>query len=230
MSIDTRWTLSPPPTLPNSLVALEDGADPNWIMYHTAFHANGFRRAHSYIKHYLRLHWPEHISCIDQYLVPGWDCHPNGSRNLALPEARWTNELLPFAADSHLPVQENYLPRSSGTSLHLGSVAATLSFAAAQRRAKEAKVKDWRNVQGDGAVVFDAKFVHSTLGITLEMKKPLPAEGVRFLFVRATVKSIVAGRMNIEVLISDEHMDLVLVGLQVAQLVPASTKVERSGL
>ena len=43
----------------------------------------------------------------------------------------------------------------------------------------------------------------------LEIKKLLPAEGVRWLFVRARAEQIRKGRMDVEVVILDEGMDLV---------------------
>ncbi|KAB8339342.1 hypothetical protein FH972_022275 [Carpinus fangiana] len=226
VTLNTHWSpsFSAPPV---SLAALETHSDPSWTCYHTAFHPQGFRRGHSYIKNYVPLSWPEPITCIEQWVAPGWDCLPRGSRDTSLPEARWTNSLLPFVADLHLPVQENFLPHTPGTKLPLGSVAATLGFAAAQKKARDQGEEKWRDVDGDGAIVFDAKLIHVSLTMGCEVKKKLPGTGVRFLFVRAEVKKVVAGRMDLEVLIFDEQLELVMVGWQVAHLIAAESKNER---
>ncbi|KAI9714989.1 MAG: hypothetical protein M1828_001096 [Chrysothrix sp. TS-e1954] len=231
LTLDTGWKLSPqPPARPSPLTALENNDDPGWTCYHTAFHQNGFRRGHGYIKNYIPLSWPDRITHVDEWLVPGWDCFPSGSRDPSLPEARWTNELLPFVMDNHLPVQENFVPVAPDGTLPSGGIAATLGFAAEQKRARQQGKEKWRELEGDedGARVFASKkALNVSLTMNWEVKKRLPEEGVRFLFVRAEVKSVIQGRMSIEALIFDEGMELVLVGLQVAQMIDAEMKHER---
>ena len=53
----------------------------------------------------------------------------------------------------------------------------------------------------------------------LEIKKSLPEDGVRWLFIRAQAKQIQGGRMDVEVLILDEGMDLVALSNHVCFIV-----------
>jgi hypothetical protein len=48
-----------------------------------------------------------------------------------------TDEMLQFVADMALPIQENFLPHEDGQPLPMGSIAATLTFAARQQTARE---------------------------------------------------------------------------------------------
>jgi hypothetical protein len=52
-------------------------------------------------------------------------------------------------------------------------------------------------------------FWYPTLALNLEVKKALPSNGVDFLFIRVVAKEIKNGRFDLEVIIMDEHGDLV---------------------
>ena len=54
-----------------------------------------------------------------------------------------------------------------------------------------------------------APFWYPTLLLNLDVKKALPDEGVKFLGLRVQTKSIHNGRYDLEVIIWDEHGDLV---------------------
>lgn len=53
-----------------------------------------------------------------------------------------------------------------------------------------------------------------TSSISIQFKKNLPPEGVKWLFVRAQAKRIQNGRSDVEVIVLDEGGDLVAVSLQ----------------
>lgn len=55
----------------------------------------------------------------------------------------------------------------------------------------------------------EARYWYPTVLLNLEVKKVLPAEGVDWLFVRVRAKVIKNGRMDLEVVIMDEGMEIV---------------------
>jgi len=54
-----------------------------------------------------------------------------------------------------------------------------------------------------------AKFWYPTVVLNLDVKKPLPEEGVDWLFVRTQAKRIMNGRLDLEVMVFDETGDIV---------------------
>nr|POE51586.1 hypothetical protein CFP56_25793 [Quercus suber] len=54
-----------------------------------------------------------------------------------------------------------------------------------------------------------AKFWYPTLLLNLDVKKALPAEGVKYLFLRVQAKSIKNGRYDLEIVVKDTTGDLV---------------------
>lgn len=67
-----------------------------------------------------------------------------------------------------------------------------------------------------------ARFWYPTLLLNLDVKKALPKEGVKYLFVRAQSKQIRNGRLDIEVTIMDEQGDLVALSHHVVLVVDAA--------
>ena len=91
ITLPTNFRLLPPPISTPSLAALEAGADPNWVNYHTSFMPGSTRVVMSYV-HY---HIPTTLqdpAFTDQWITPGWaePESPNG--------ARWTDECLHVVA------------------------------------------------------------------------------------------------------------------------------------
>lgn len=101
-----------------------------------------------------------------------------------------------------LPVQENFAQSTLDRS-PVGSIAATLHFAALQENARIACVSEWRKLPNDGSMPEDGSrfflrsLLHATLSISTEIKKKLPDEGVRWLYLRSEVKSIQNGKMDL---------------------------------
>ena len=61
-----------------------------------------------------------------------------------------------------------------------------------------------------------ARFWYPTVLLNMDFKKPLPEEGVEWLFVRVETKRIRNGRMDLEVVILDESGDIVALSQHVA--------------
>jgi len=116
----------------------------------------------------------------------------------------------------------------------VGSVAATLNFAAKREKARKAGVSNWRELpddgsrQEDGSKIFKHSLVHAALSMSTEVKERLPEEGVRWLYLRTEAKRIQDGRMDLQVLLLDEGMELIAISHQVAQIVKAIDKSSKS--
>ncbi|KAF2865911.1 hypothetical protein BDV95DRAFT_672251 [Massariosphaeria phaeospora] len=227
-TVDTAWRLYPPPrNVDFRMLATHD--DPGWTCYYTAFHSNGFRRAYASVKSYIPKEMPHSITFIEQWISPGWDCTPLGSKDSSVSDARWTNKMIQFAVDLNLPVQENFVQPHFGE-IPVGSIAATLKFAAMQEEARKAGRLNWRELLDDGSQPEDGSknfkhsLVHATLTMSTEIKKRLPDEGVRWLYLRSKTRSIQNGRMDLQVLLLDEGMDLVAISHQVAQIIQGIDK------
>ncbi|KAK5988496.1 hypothetical protein PT974_09979 [Cladobotryum mycophilum] len=228
LSLETKWQLSPPPH-PVDLSKLESDSDPDWVSYQTAFYPDGFRRSDSYVKSFIPKTWPSDITHVEQWVVPGWDCLPLGSCAAEKEEdkARWTNEMIQFVLDCSLPVEQNYYPLKPGQHPPMGSVASTLSFAAIQKKAREEGKPDWRALEYDGSKVAQKHGIPGTLVMATEIKKKLPPEGVRWLYLRTAVKSVMNGRVNREALLFDEAMELVAISNHIVQIIPAGNKDQK---
>ncbi|PLB54132.1 hypothetical protein P170DRAFT_460361 [Aspergillus steynii IBT 23096] len=229
INLPTGWRLTPEPT-PVDLTKLATDTHPDWASYHCAFYPDGFRRGHSYVKNFIPRIPRREITFVEQWVEPGWDCHPQGS--LALNEsgtdtrARFTTDMIQFVMDMALPIQENWFPHEDGKP-PTGSIAGTLQFAAQQQKAREEGREDWRPLSDDGSKMLRAKMVNVSLTMSTEIKQRLPEEGVRWLYLRTECKRVVDGRMDLEVLMFDERMDLIAIGHQTAVLIPPVSKIQK---
>ncbi|KAJ6036198.1 thioesterase-like superfamily-domain-containing protein [Penicillium herquei] len=225
ISLQTGWKINA--TRPVDLSKLEAGQDPEWTSYQTAFHKNGFRRAHSYARNFIPNSWPSEIKYTEQWILPGWDCLPQGSCTSHEEKAHWTTEMIQFAIDMSFPVQENFFPRIPGKRLPMGSIAATLEFAERQRQARVQGQENWRALENDGSMEPITQTINVTLSMSTEIKKNLPVSGVRWLYLRTEVKRIVDGRMDMEILLCDEGLELIAISQHVAQIIPSAQKHEK---
>ncbi|KAJ5740796.1 thioesterase-like superfamily-domain-containing protein [Penicillium malachiteum] len=204
--------------------------DLEWTSYETAFHKTGFRRAHSYARNLIPKSWPSEIKYTEQWILPGWDCLPQGScTHTSAEKAHWTTEMIQFAIDMSFPVQENFFPHIPGKKLPMGSISATLEFAEKQKQARVQGRTNWRVLEDDGSLEPITQTVNVTLSMSTEIKRNLPVDGVRWLYLRTEVKRIVDGRMDMEILLCDEGLELIAVSQHVAQIIPSANKHEKRG-
>jgi len=70
-----------------------------------------------------------------------------------------------------------------------------------------------------------ARFWYPTVLLNIDFKKPLPEEGVEWLFVRVNTKQIKNGRMDLEIVILDEGGDIVALSQHVALAVGSERNV-----
>ncbi|BCS01614.1 uncharacterized protein AKAW2_51955S [Aspergillus luchuensis] len=135
--------------------------------------------------------------------------------------------MVQFVGDMPLPIQENYVRHEEGKPFPMGSIAAMLEFAKRQEKARNEGRSDWRVLNDDGTKKFSGKLLNVSLTLSTEIKQRLPAEGVRWLYLRTECKRILNGQMDMEVLIFDERMDLIAISQQIAALVPANSKIQK---
>ena len=131
-----------------------------------------------------------------QAIVDQWVC-------LRDPDDRFTNESLGFVADLFPQIVESYA---------LGGLD-TYSIDFEEKHSQN----EQKELMKGGA-----KMWYPTLLLNLDVKKALPQEGVRFLFVRLQAKMIKNGRYDLELIIKDAEGDLVALSHHVVLAVSAA--------
>ncbi|KAL9120027.1 MAG: hypothetical protein Q9187_003417 [Circinaria calcarea] len=197
ISFETSWTLTPAP-IEASILMLAADIDPRWISYQTPYHPESFRRVQSYLKFFIPYE-PGDLTSVDQWVTP------------SDPQTTFTNENIGFVADLSLPILDNFYPKEA-TGCHAAIVAAGLL----QKKDRE---NDIIRVPDVSSGSYETPAMIITLATNIEIKKRLPICGVKWLFMRAQAKQIKNGRMDMEVVILDEKMDLVALSSQVLSIV-----------
>lgn len=187
-----------PEATPASLRDLENDADARWISVVTPYHPKGFRKAHSYIKFFVPCDLQD-PSYKEQWLTP-YD-----------PQNLFTNETISYIADISFPLVDNYFP---GTST--GSHSATLAVALQQKARREKGLK----IEADSeSSSYKTPVMIVSQTMSLEIKKLLPPEGVKWLYLRTVARQIINGRLSMDVIIMDEHGDLVATGQHICPII-----------
>lgn len=92
-------------------------------------------------------------------------------------------------------------------------------------------VEGWRPGTDEEQTPFrtDQTFWYPTLSLNLDVKRALPEQGAEWLFVRSSAKVIQNGRLDLEVIILDQHQDVVALSNHVTMIVSAERSMkERS--
>ena len=197
ISFDTRWSLTPRPA-EASINQLATDSDPRWISYQCPWHPNGYRRPQSYVKFYMPFAFRD-PSFRDSWITP------------SDPSFMFQSEHLGFVGDMTLPILDNFCGEGG-----IGSHAACLAAGLEQKKNREQGVVE---IADGESASFATPIVSVTLSLNLEIKKALPTNGVRWLFSRSRARQIQDGRMDNEIVILDEHGQLVALVQQVHQLV-----------
>ncbi|KAE8153788.1 thioesterase-like superfamily-domain-containing protein [Aspergillus avenaceus] len=223
ITVATGWYLNPPPFQVN-LQKLETDDDPRWICYHPPFAPNGWHRAHSYVRTFVPVDHSRGSLNAGQWMTPGWDCEPLGSPIRQRP-AKWTNSMIPFALDMNL-IHYDYddlFADAFGLQRHKPHTSKAVNSGKAQRLARQQGSNSWRASSQDGFGVAQ-KFINTTLCSSVEIKKRLPAEGVRWLYLRSELRHVKNSQMDIGSLLFDENMELIAVSHEVAQVTHSDVK------
>lgn len=98
--------------------------------------------------------------------------------------SKWTTSAIPFVCDMFPQMVEHILANTAEPPVSIG--------ARHERTGKEA-----------------AKFWYPTVALNLDIKKTLPTHGVEWLFVRVQSRVVRGGRLDLEVVVCDEGMEVV---------------------
>ena len=193
VSYDTDYQLNPAPS-PADVPNLGSGLASGWIEWLFPYRAKSLVKPYTHFRFYIPTGGPPHPSLTDVWIAPE-------STNEV-----FTTESLGFIADVWPRMVENYCPESEWSTNSLVSQA----------------LRGIQNSTIDtdfGLGRHPLAFWYPTLSLTLEIKKLLPPQGVKKLFVRAQAKEIKNGRMDVEVMILDEASDLVALSHHVCLLI-----------
>lgn len=119
------------------------------------------------------------------------------------PNDRFTNESLGFVADVFPQIIESYLMDGLDTY--------SIEFERQHSQDEQKRLMKGR-----------ASMWYPTLLLNLDVKKALPAEGVRWLFVRLQAKMIKNGRYDLELIVKDGDSDVVALSHHVVLAVSAA--------
>lgn len=173
-----------PAVAPANVLKLADGSESQWIKWTFPWHAKSLLKPYTHLHFYIPVNGPPHPSLTDVWITP---------ENT---DDAFTTEVLGFIADIWPRMVENYCPESEWSTASLVSRASK----GMQTSSIDADFGFGRHPQA---------FWYPTLSMTLEIKKLLPPQGVKWLFLRAQAKEIKSGRMDAEVTILDQNCELV---------------------
>ena len=200
LSYPTTWTLFPPPP-PANLAQID--SDPTWLSWTYPWSPSSYLKAASHLRFYSPLHGVDDPSTIDLWLTP-----LSSTDN-------FNNEAPGSVVDHWAPLLENYrLEDSDFSTPKLAARAAQV-----EERLGSGSIDHGGGRAGERSCWLDGLSplcTYPTLSMTLNIKKVLPREGVKWLFLRARLKTVENGRLDAEVLVLDEKLELVAISLQVS--------------
>ena len=183
VSYDTNYRLAPA-AAPADILKLASGTESHWTKWAFPWHAKSFLKPYTHFHFYIPINGPPHPSLTDVWITPGNK------------DDAFTTEILGSIADIWPRMVENYCPESEWS---------TTSLVSRALRGRETS-----SIDADfGLGRHPQAFWYLTLSMTLEIKKLLPPQGVKWLFMRAQAKGIRNGRMDTEVTILDQNSELV---------------------
>ena len=171
---------------------LEGGDGENWVPMTFPWHPRSLLKAATHVRSFFPVREPLRPDITDIWITP---CST---------EESFTTESLGFIADTWHRIPENHLP---------GSVWSHSDIISTARRAAQGLIKD-TEIGSSPPTHF-----YPTLSMSLDIKELLPREGVKWLFIRAQVKRIENGRMDAEVLIFNQAMDLIALSHQLCLVI-----------
>lgn len=199
MNLDTETGISyptphalSPEPAPVDIVKLADGTDPNWVGYNIPWHPASFLKPIT------------HFQCFSPTKAPPLKNITDVWMTFISPEERFTTEMLGSIADHWHRMPENYRPKSVWNSAVLPAIALQAA------------------TQGTQMKAYSTSFGYPTLSLHMEVKKVLPPQGVKWLFMRARSTEIKNGRFDAEIIIMDEKLELVALSHQVCHIIKSA--------
>lgn len=199
VTFDTKYALQPP-AIKTDLTKLAQNSDPNWINYHLPYNETSQGLPLSHWNIYFMTSGPVLPRLHDLWF------------SLSTPNARITTLMLPIIADSYLRMVDNFIAEGSD-----------FSYSSCVKRAQRSVNGSVRQEDLDSATM--ASWT-ATQSLNLEIVRQLPAEGVKWIFLRAEGKVIRNGRLVAELMMLDEKGETVAMGQGTDVIVPAQKWVE----
>lgn len=164
---------------------LDDGTSPHWVGYTIRWHPQSFLKPITHFQFYSPTQAVPQKNITDLWM------------RFKSPQEKFTTEMLGSVADHWHRMLENYVPDSVWNSTEMA------------KRALRAAGEE-REVEG-----YSTSYTYPTFSMSLEIKKRLPTEGVRWLFLRARSTEIQGGRFDAEVTVWDSKLNLVALSHQI---------------
>ena len=196
ITYDIGYRMDPKP-LSADLNKLAGGMDGGWVGWAFPWHPESLLKAATHIRAFFPINGPPRPNITDVWLTP---CSASDT---------FTTETLGSVADTWHRMPENNLPNTVWSNASLVSTA---------NQSAQGLIKDTEIGRRPPS------HFYPTLSMSLEIKRSLPPEGVKWLFVRAQAKEVRNGRMDVEVMIFDQDMELVALSHQIC-LVIENTEV-----
>jgi hypothetical protein len=145
------------------------------------------------------LHVPKSLETREKQVVDQWQRFAPGGK-----VARWSNEAVMFLVD--------IFPAA------LDRLAAMESHRLQDEEASQTKAP--------GSVAAKGPFWFPTVSLNIDLKTRLPPEGVEWLHSRVVTRMLRGGRADLDVVVLDQHGELVATSTQVALVVDASRNIK----
>ena len=196
VTYETDYKLIPAAT-PANVSDLATGSESQWVPWTFPWNASSLLKPWTHFRFYSPLKGPPHPSITDVWITP------------ENKDDMFTTEALGSIADVWPRVVENYCPESKWNTTNLVNRA----LRGARRSKRDVDIELGRHPQA---------FWYPTLSMTLEIKKLLPPQGVKWLFMRAQAKKIENGRMDTEVTIWNQYSELVALSNHVCLVIDST--------
>lgn len=208
VNYDTNYRLLPA-AAPADVLKLASGTESHWAKWTFPWHRKSLLKPYTHYHFYIPINGPPHPSLTDIWITP------------ENPDDVFTTETLGSIADIWPRMVENYCPESEWSTASLVHRA----LEGTQTSSVDADFGLGRHPQA---------FWYPTLSMTLEIKKVLPPQGVKWLFMRAQAKEIKNGCMDAEVTILDQSSELVALSHHVCLVIgnedgPLKTTQHKAG-
>ncbi|WZH44143.1 thioesterase-like superfamily-domain-containing protein [Fusarium acuminatum] len=199
---DTQWALNPPPaSIPDFDKLLSNKPDPKWVP--------GLTKGEVFPMGQRIISLCERGGMQVDGLVDAWNGFPG--EKMQAPHISLMCDFMPSMADTLLRSGGMYDGRSN------------LRKMEAWAEKNPGVVCELETSLSEAA---GAKFSENTVSLDIEFKKRLPEYGLQWIFSRVVTKKLHGGRMDMDITICDESMDLVCLSKQVVLVLDAKKRYQ----
>ena len=177
--------------------ALLQHKDPNWTYFQIPYKDPSLNKCLSNI-----IFSMEKQPCADKSINQMW-------LGLSNPEQRWTMDMLGIGCDMYVPAVENFYD----------------SDRSVQGFSKKAQEWAKNGMPQDSSTEWNQPRWYTTVNMTVDVKRALPKEGVKWLFARMKTNEVVDGRLDVQGQIWDDGGNLIALAQYVWFVVETSRAV-----